>query len=452
MAKLSGIEIYKQLPRTNCGDCGVPTCMAFAMQVAGQKAALDVCPHVSQEAMETLGAAQAPPMSVVTLGTGERELEIGGETVLFRHEARFQHPTAFALRMGSDVSDEQLASGIAALDELRFDRIGRTMGIDMAAVECVAGAEDRFADVVDRVTEATDVPLLLMCEDPTTLAPVAERHASRRPLLSAASSENAAEMLKLAARLDLPLVIRAEHVDELAELSQRTTEAGVKERVLELTAQTASERLAGLISLRRLAIEERVQSLGFPSLVSLGTNCAMDAMTDGIGVISRYAGLVVVESIEPWAVLALATARLNLYTDPQVPNAVEAKLYEIGDPGPDAPVLVTTNFALTYFTVAGEVENSGVDAFICVMDTEGLGVLNAYADRQLTAETLTEAIRAQGGMERVKHNRLIIPGLIARLRVAIEEASGWDVVIGPEDASGIPLFLREVYGSLETHA
>jgi len=166
---------------------------------------------------------------------------------------------------------------------------------------------------------------------------------------------------------------------------------------------------------------------------------------DAIGALARYGSVLVVDTVEPWAILPIVTARMNLYTDPQVPNAVEARLYEIGNPGPDAPVLVTTNFALTYFTVAGEVENSKVPAYISVMDTAGLGVLNAYADQQLTAERLVEVVRAQGAMERVCHNTLIIPGLIARLRIAIKEISEWEVLVGPEDAGGIPRYLNTVW-------
>ncbi|MFQ6117841.1 MAG: acetyl-CoA decarbonylase/synthase complex subunit gamma, partial [Candidatus Bipolaricaulia bacterium] len=145
---------------------------------------------------------------------------------------------------------------------------------------------------------------------------------------------------------------------------------------------------------------------------------------------------------ESFELLPLLTVRQNIYTDPQVPNAIEAKLYEVGSPDADSPVLVTTNFALTYFTVEGEVENSKVPAYISVVDTEGLGVLNAYADDKLTAEAVIKTVKEQGAMERANHNKLIIPGLVAVLRMEIQDESGWEVVIGPEDAAGIPHFLR----------
>ncbi|NIN49592.1 MAG: acetyl-CoA decarbonylase/synthase complex subunit gamma, partial [Gemmatimonadales bacterium] len=89
---LTGLDIYQLLPQTNCGDCGVPTCLAFAMKVASKQAAMDECPHVSEESKEELGAASAPPQKLVTIGAGQHALQIGNETVMFRHDEKFHHP------------------------------------------------------------------------------------------------------------------------------------------------------------------------------------------------------------------------------------------------------------------------------------------------------------------------------------------------------------------------
>jgi len=449
MARLSGIEVYKLLPRTNCGDCGLPTCMAFAMQIASQKAALDGCPHVSGEARAALGEAQSPPMTTVAFGIGEEAVEVGGETVLYRHEGRFRRPAGLAVRIPSNLNDAAIDARLDAIGRLRFDRVGECVGVDAVAIDRATVSPRRYAEVAAHVAERTQRPLILMCEDPAVLAPVAERLAPRRPLLWAAGTGNSEAMTRIAAQLRLPLVVRADTLDTLATLAEQAKGAGVDDILLDPTTSCFGATLDRLIAIRRLALEKRVRSLGYPSFVRIGPASSMAQMCDAIGGVARYGSMIVLDTVDLWAILAVVTARLNLYTDPQVPSAVEARVVEFGNPGRDAPVLVTTNFALTYFTVAGEVENAKVPAYVCVMDTDGLGVLNAYADQRLTAESLVAAIREQGAMDRVDHNQLIIPGLLARLRIAIQEASGWDVLVGPEDASGIPRFLVDLLAKQE---
>ncbi len=442
MAKLTGIDIYKLLPKTNCGDCNFPTCMAFAMQVATKKAALDQCPHVSEEAQLALGEAQAPPMRTVKIGTGEMELVTGGETVLFRHEEKFHHPTGIAIKVTDTLTSEELDARIAQIDRLRFVRVGEEIGVDLVAVEHQEADATRYAETVKRVKEQTKLPLVLLCPDPNALAPVLEAAADGRPLIWAATHDNWEEMASLAVQHKVPLAVRAENLETLAELTGKIKAKGVEDLVLDPAGTDLVDGLTKLSLLRRLALEKVFRPLGYPTLAFAGGESPQAEAAAATAYICRYGGIVVMNGVESWEVLPLLTVRQNIYTDPQVPNAIEAKLYETGNPGPDAPVLFTTNFALTYFTVAGEVENSKVAAYISVIDTEGLGVLNAYADDKLTAEKVIKTVKEQGAMERVNHNKLIIPGLVAVLRMEIQEDSGWEVIVGPEDAAGIPRFLK----------
>ena len=439
--KLTGIEIYKLLPKTNCGDCNFPTCMAFAMQVAAKKVALDACPHVSEEAKQALGEAQAPPMRTVRIGTGERELVIGGETVLFRHEEKFYHPTGIAVKVQDSLSDEELDERVEKITRLNFVRVGEEIGVDLVAVEHQASDGGRYAEVVERVKQRTDLPLVLLCPDPGALGPALEAAADGRPLIWAAGEENWEELAALAAQHQVPLTVRADHLEGLAELTERVKGKGVEDLILDPGGKDMLDKLTKLILIRRLALEKTFRPLGYPTLVFTEDSPAME-VAEATAYICKYGGIVVMNGTESWKILPLLTVRQNIYTDPQVPNAIEAKLYEVGSPDSDSPVLVTTNFALTYFTVAGEVENSKVPAYISVVDTEGLGVLNAYADDKLTAEAIIKTVKEQGAMERVDHNRLVIPGLVAVLRMEVQEESGWEVLIGPEDAAGIPHFLR----------
>jgi acetyl-CoA decarbonylase/synthase complex subunit gamma len=442
MAKVTGIDIYKLLPKTNCGDCNFPTCMAFAMQVAAKKAALDQCPHVSAEAQSALGDAQAPPMLTVKIGTGAHELAVGGETVLFRHEEKFHHPTGVAVRIGAGSDDAEIDARLDAIGKLQFTRVGEDIGVDLVAIDGEGADASRFGSVVDRVTGKTELPLVLLCDDAATLASSLNGAAAKRPLIGPATAANWEAIAKLASEKKLPVLARADSLDGLADLTEKLKGAGIEELVLQPAAADLVETLTQLTMLRRLSLEKVFRPLGYPTLaVAPGDSLQTGAVAAGAAV-CRYAGIVITDAAEPETILPILTIRQNVYTDPTVPNAIEAKLYEIGSPGPDSPVIMTTNFALTYFTVAGEVENSKVPAYITVMDTEGLGVLNAYADDKLSAEIVLKTVQAQGAMDKVSHNKLIIPGLVAVLRMEIQEESDWEVIVGPEDAAGIPAFLR----------
>jgi acetyl-CoA decarbonylase/synthase complex subunit gamma len=442
--KLTGIDIYKLLPKTNCGDCRFPTCMAFAMQVAAKKVALEQCPHASAEAKAALGEAQAPPMRTVRIGTGEKELVLGGETVLFHHEEKFHHPTGLAVKVQAGLSDEELDRRVEKINGLRFVRVGQEIGVDLVAVEHQAQGSDgnRYAAAVERVKGRTKLPLVLLCPDPKALAPALEAVAEGRSLIWAATPENWEEMSALAAKYKVPLAVRAPTLEGLVELVERVKGKGVEDLVLDPGGKGLLENLTRLVLIRRLALEKTFRPLGYPTMVFTNSNSPMEEAAEATAYICKYGSLVVLNRAESWQLLPLLTVRQNIYTDPQVPNAIEPKLYEVGAPNEESPVLVTTNFALTYFTVEGEVENSKVPAYIAVVNTEGLGVLNAYADDKFTAERIIKAVKEYGAMEKVRHKKLIIPGLVAVLKMEIQEETGWEVIVGPEDAAGIPAFLR----------
>ncbi len=444
--KLTGIEVYKLLPKTNCGDCDFPTCMAFAMQVAAKKAALEQCPHVSEEAQAALGEAQAPPMRTVQLGGGDGSLTLGGETVLFRHEEKFHHPPGVAIRVADSLTDEELTQRAEQIRALKFERVGEELQVDLAAVVCESGDGERFAQVVKKVRDEIGLPLVLQCKQIELLSP-AVKAAGERPLIWAADMENWEAMAELAQQHGAVLAVTGESLEELADLTGKLKEKGIQDLVLDVGGERLVDRLTKLVTIRRMALQKEFRPLGYPTMAFTSGGEPMEEAAEGIAYVCKYAGVVIMESRAPEAVLAVLTARQNVYTDPQKPNAIEAKLYEIGDVGPDSPVLITTNFALTYFTVAGEVENSRVPAYISVVDTEGLGVLNAYADDKLTAERIIKTVNEQGVMDKVSHNTLVIPGLAAMLRMEIQDESGWEVVIGPEDAARIPHFLRNEWRS-----
>jgi acetyl-CoA decarbonylase/synthase complex subunit gamma len=442
MAKLTGIEIYKHLPKTNCGDCNFPTCMAFAMQVAAKKVGLEQCPHVSSEAKTALSEAQAPPMRTVAIGAAERAIKIGGETVLFRHDEKFHHPTAIAIRVRDDLSEAELTQRIDKINALEFIRVGQKIAVNAIAVEQTGRDGGKFAAAVKQVKEKSPLALILIGPDPQAFKAALEICIDRRPLLYAATPENFKEMAALAKQFNCSLAVRAPSLEELAALTQEIKGLGVDDLVLDPQVQQASDGLAKLTLIRRLTLEKTFRPLGYPTIMIAHGDDPFSETAQAAAYVCKYASIVVVNGVERWELLPILTARQNIYTDPQVPNAVEATLHKAGEPTPQSPVLVTTNFALTYFTVEGEVENSHVPAYIAVVDTGGLGVLNAYADDKLTAEGIVKTVKNYGIMDQMTHKKLVIPGLVAVLKGEIEDTGGWEVLVGPEEAAGIPAYLK----------
>jgi acetyl-CoA decarbonylase/synthase complex subunit gamma len=412
--------------------------MAFAMQVAAKKVALEACPYVSEDAKRELAESAAPPMRTLTLGAGSRAVQIGGETVLFRHEEKFHHPTALAICI-RDTDD--IAAELNSVHHLKFIRSGKPVSVELIALE-QAGDGGSFVAAAKQLRASTELPAILMSSDLAALALALEILAERRPLIYAADKSNYQQVAQLGAKFKVPLAVKGETLEELADLTTKIKQAGVGDLVLAPAAGGMGEGLTCLTQLRRLALEKTFRPLGYPVMVLTTAQDPVQEALQAIIYACKYASIVVMRGKEAWQILPVLTARFNIFTDPQVPNAVEAKVYKVGEAGPDSPVLVTTNFALTYFTVEGEVENSKMPAYITAVETGGLGVLNSYADDKLTGETIAKAVKTSGILTQVRHKKLIIPGLVAVLKGELEDEAGCEVVVGPEEAAGIPNFLR----------
>lgn len=416
--------------------------MAFAMQVAAKKVGLEQCPHVSAEAKAALSEAQAPPMRTVTIGVGDQAIKVGGETVLFRHDEKFHHPTAIAIRVRDDLPEAELTQRIEKINGLQFVRVGQKIGINAIAIEQTSADGGKFVSAVKLAKEKSPLAPILISADTQALKAALETCADRRPLLCAATRENFKELPTLAKQFNCPLAVQAAALEELAGLTQEIRSLGVEDLVLAPHTQGMAEGLTKLTLLRRLALEKTFRPLGYPVMIIVHGDDPFIETAQASAYVCKYASIIVMDGLERWQLLPILTARQNIFTDPQVPNAVEPKLYKVGEPTVQSPVLVTTNFALTYFTVEGEVENSRVPAYISVVDTGGLGVLNAYADDKLTAEVIVKTVRSYGIMDQVAHKKLVIPGLVAVLKGEIEDEGGWEVLVGPEEAAGIPAYLR----------
>jgi acetyl-CoA decarbonylase/synthase complex subunit gamma len=437
---LTGMQIYKNLPKTNCKDCGLPTCMAFAMQVAAKQRALTDCPHVTEEAKAAMSEASAPPMRLVKIGPEGSSFDFGQETVLFRHEEKFHRPAGIAVRVPASLSDAEAVSRLEAIGKRSFVRVGKTLKVALAAVELDgAGAAAR----AKLAAEKSPVPLVLVGK-PEALKAGAEATKGKRPLLYKADKGSVEALAAVAAAAKCPLAVGAGTLEELADLTTSAKAKGAEDLVLAFGGN-AAETVRSLTVARRAGLKKGFRPFGYPAMVELTASSPELEGLLAASFAAKYAGIVLVNGLEPWELLPILVTVQDVYTDPQVPNAVEAKLYELGSPNENSPVLFTTNFSLTYFSVAGEVERSKVPAYICVVDTEGLGVLNAYAGDKISAEKVVKSIQAQKVAEKVKHRRLIIPGLLPIFRAEIEDTSEWkEVIIGPENAREIPAFLQKM--------
>ncbi|MBE0466713.1 MAG: acetyl-CoA decarbonylase/synthase complex subunit gamma [Candidatus Desulforudis sp.] len=439
---LTGLAIYKLLPKTNCKECGQATCLAFAMQLAAGKAGLEVCPHVSEEARETLSAASEPPIALVRIGSGPGALEVGSETVLFRHDKRFLHPTGIGIIVSDTLDGELLAARIGVVNRLSFDRLGQTYGVDLAAVRYECGDPERYLTAVREVAANTELNLALMCADPDAAARALELVGDRRPLLYAADAENYEAMTALARRYGLALAVRGRDLGELAALAEKVVKLGHKQLLLDSGARQPGRVLADQTQIRRSAVNKRFRPFGFPTVcVATGE----DAVLDTAVYIGKYAAVVLLDTADPAEILPLVTWRLNVYTDPQKPIAIEAKVYEVGNPGPEAPVFLTTNFSLTYFCVMSDIEGARVPAFILPVDTDGTSVLTAWAAGKLTPEKIGNFLNESGIAGRVNHERLIIPGGLAVMSGKLQELTGWQILVGPRESSAIPGFLKQYW-------
>lgn len=441
---LSGIEIFKLLPKTNCKKCGFPTCLAFAMALAQGKTELVKCPDVSEETKKVLGEASAPPIRSFSLGIGEKAVKIGGETVLFRHDKKFFNPCVFAVNIKDNLNDDELIKKASEVVNSEIDRVGQKLRVDAISVEYASNDPSRYESVVKLIaTKATDTMIILNCNDPSAAELAVKVVADRKPLLYGATSDNADAMAGIAKANKIPLGVCASNLEALSSLTERIKAMGVDDIVINSEAKTAHDIIEHNTQVRRSALKKNFKPLGYPIINFVFRDDQLLETAIATIAVAKYASIVVMSNINRWKNMALFTLRQNLYTDPQVPMQVEQKIYKIGEPTANSPLLITTNFSLTYFIVSGEIENSKVPSWLAIMDCEGLSVLTAWAAGKFTAGKIAQFIKDSGVEEQIAHRELIVPGQVAILSGAIEEKlGGWKVTVGPREANGIPSFMK----------
>jgi acetyl-CoA decarbonylase/synthase complex subunit gamma len=442
---LTGIQILKMLPKKNCGECSIPTCLAFAMKVAAGQAEIEACPYVSDEAKATIGEASAPPIRTIKIGAGDAQFTAGGETCQFRHEKRFENQTGLAVLIATDEDAASVDGKIKRANDFVYERVGVMMRNNLVAIKDNGGAS--LADMAKKVIEgAPQQAIILMSDNVENLKAGADACGANKPLLYGATGENVDAFVDLAQETGCVIGVKGKNLDDLVETAEKLLAAGVKDMVIDTGARTLRGAFEDNIVARRSAVKEKFKPLGFPTIAFPCEMCddlMMEAMIGSV-LIAKYAGITVFSDIQGDILFPLLLEQLNIFTDPQRPMVVAEDIYPVTGPGEDSPVLITCNFSLTYFIVSGEIEGSKVPSWLLIKDTEGLSVLTAWAAGKFGADLIAMFVNKSGILDKVKHRELIIPGYLATIKGELEEElPDWTITIGPREAGHLPAFLKE---------
>jgi acetyl-CoA decarbonylase/synthase complex subunit gamma len=417
--------------------------MAFAMKLAGKNAELAACPYASPEAIEKIGAASKPPIRLVKIGPADHEVQVGNETVIFRHEKTFVHPTAIAIAFSDGQPADELAHQCAVVRDYCLERVGEQLTIQLALVENTTGDVEPFVKAVKEAAGTTGKGIILQSDYPECMEAALQALEGQRPLIHAATPENAETMAALAVKYKAPLVARATTLDAMAALTAKLVSLGVQDIVLDIPSDNIAATLQDNTIIRKMALRATFEALGYPIINFVMGEDLPSMVADASTLVCKYGSILVIDTVAVQALLPIMMLRQNIYTDPQKPIQVEPKVYPIGEPDENSPVFVTTNFSLTYFIVSGEIENSGVSAWLVIVETEGMSVLTGWAAGKFSGEKIAGFIKQVGLEGQVKTRRVIIPGYVAQISGELEESlPGWTVVVGPQEASDLASFIK----------
>jgi len=412
------------------------------MALVQKKVSLDKCPHVTEKAREALESASQPPIKLVTIGSGDRRIEIGNETVMYRHEQKFFHPAAIGFLVEDSEGEAGIAAAVSKINALKFERVGQEINVNLICVENSSKKKDVFVSAVKKTASSSDLCIALLGNDAEAVREAIAICKDRRPLVICDETSLLDKFIALAKEFNVPLAVSCKDPDEAACLTDKIKKAGVDEIVINIKGKGLAGRIQDFTFMRRTALKKNFRPLGYPVMAFTESIEPYMELAEAVSYAAKYAGIVIMKNTDKEFVFPLLVARQDIYQDPQKPVQVEPKIYEIGKVTKDSPVLVTTNFSITYFTVAGEVEASKVPSYIVSCDSEGMSVLTAWAAEKFTAETITDFLKKCGIEDRVSHRKVVIPGYVSVLSGKVEELSGWKVAVGPREASGITNFLR----------
>ena len=452
---LKALDIFKLTPKKNCKECGFPTCMAFSMKVAGGAVEVSKCPHMSDEAIQKLSEATAPPMKTLKVGAGENEYTLGGETVLFRHEKTLVSKNRYAIAFCDCMTEEEVASKIANINKVEYDRIGEVMKAEFACVTYNSNKEN-FLNIIKKLKAETKVAFILNVDDAEVAKEAVVELKGLNPVVLGATKDNYEAMLEVVKGDNLALGLKADNLEDLYATVELVQKAGYKELILDVTGESIKDTYVNAVQVRRIALKEQDRTFGYPSIVFVNELANGDdnmevALSSAFTV--KYGSIIVIDDISYAKALPLYALRQNLFTDPQKPMRVETKVYPINNPDENSPVLVTVDFALTYFVVTGELERSKVPCWLVIPDAGGYSVLTSWAAGKFGGSVIGNFVKECGIADMTKNRDLIIPGKVAVIKSDVQDnLPDWNVIVGTAEAMELPKFLKEYMESKEAAA
>ena len=446
---LTGLQIFKYLPggkkekEANCKKCGFPTCMAFAMKLAKKEATLDKCEFISDELKGLLEEAGQVQQTEIKFGPFGNQVTVGNETVMFRHDKKFINPACIAIKLNS--SDPEFESKFNKISNYCVERVGENLKVNAIAL---VDSDSNFIEKAKEVAQS-GMPLILISSSVENIKNILAEIKESKPLvyLENANIEQSAEIEK---EFNVPVVITGNNLESLVNNSGKALENKAENLVIGLKDVSANNLVENLTYIRRAAIENKFKPLGFPVISFMDRiqgipENIIDKTIWASTLLCKYSNIVVLDYFNEALVYSLLTLRQNIFTDPQKPLQIDSKLYPIGDVDENSPVFVTTNFALTYFTVVSEIEASGQPAYLLITSSDGMSVLTAWAANKFTGETIAKAAKEFNLENAVKHRKMIIPGHVSTLKEEIkEDMPGWKTIIGPNEAVDIPDFFKQL--------
>ena len=454
--QVTAMDIYRLLPQTNCEICGEASCMAFATKLSQKETQLELCTELEAEQLEKLESLLAPAVREITIGKGDKTAVLGGDEVLYRYELTYYNQTPLVIDVSDTMDDTTLQERVKAIENAEFERTGEKLKLDAIALRNASEDKDKFKEAALKLKEA-GLPLILCSLDPEAMNAALEVVGDERPLIYAATENNLEGMANLSLQYDCPITILVHNdLEKMKELSRTLRAKGIKDIVLDpstFVGEGIGDTIDNFVMIRRLAVEEKDEDFRFPIMgvpavtwlyekdeIQAGIKEATIAAT----LMNKYADILIVHGADIWELIPMLTLRQSLYTDPRKPQAVDAGLYEIGEVDENSPVLLTTNFALTYYTVEGDLKSGKANTYLLVLDTEGRAVDVSIAGNQFNGKSVADLIKESGIEEKTKTRTLIIPGLAAPVSGEIEDESGWEVLVGPRDSSAATDFLTDL--------
>ena len=454
---LSGLAIFKLLPggkkteKANCKECGYTTCMAYAMKLAKGEASVDDCKYISEELKSLIESQSTKSQHEIKFGIKGNPLTLGGETVLYRHEKTFINPTILSIRLKTSTSLDKNIEMIEKITSYKAERVGETFSIDSITIENDTEDTSTYHELLECIKNKEidkKISLILISKNKNDLIKASELLNEEQSPLLFLKNTSTEGLLDLSHSTQNPIIVEATSLETLLNTIKKLETEKVTNLVLSIPEDCQRNIIETLTLFRRNVFEGGLKELRYPVITFAGEYFTeADALDEGLfagNFLCKYANMVVLDHFNPAVMYALLTLRQNLYTDPQKPLQIEPKLYEIGDVTDESPVIITTNFALTYFMVSGEIESTNIPSYLLVTPSDGMSVLTAWAANKFSGEIIAKSIRESGLEEKICHKQLIIPGYVSSLKEEIEEElPDWQVFIAPLEAVDIPTFLQK---------